>query len=62
MIFPHSNFVGKDSHGDELYAGIWFCRSFFEIIMEIPCSRNTFANSSMEFDLKSVALLLGLLK
>lgn len=30
--------------------------------MEIPCSRNTFANSSMEFDLKSVALLVDLLK
>lgn len=35
IISMFKNVVGKNSHGNELYAGIWVCRGFFEVIMEV---------------------------
>ena len=29
------NIAGKASHGNELYACVWVCRSFFEVTLEV---------------------------
>lgn len=36
-----TNDAGKDPHGNELYAGIWVCGGFSEVIMEVWTPRGT---------------------
>lgn len=45
--FTFANDVGKAFNGSELHVSIWFCWSFFEIVVEIWTSRNTFTYSGM---------------
>jgi hypothetical protein len=35
LIYLHAIFTGKDTHGDELYACLWFNWSFFEVVVEV---------------------------
>lgn len=41
--------AGKNSHGNELYASLWICRSFFKIVVEIWAIRNSSTFPSMTF-------------
>lgn len=47
-FFLLPNVVGKDTHGNELHARLWICRSFLEVIMEIWTPGDTSTHSSME--------------
>lgn len=40
-LFTYS--IGKDPHGNELHAGLWIFRGFYEVIMEVWTARDASA-------------------
>ena len=53
-----TNISGKASDGNELYASLWFCWSFSQIIMEIWTPGSTSTYSGMDLIMKFCLLII----